>query len=106
MQQAVPELDAKLCKMLERGRKRKAIRMMTRYTVGTAQDQFKAWKDLEETLLIKFMDGNVKAQDENGEFVHTQYNTGTPDEVGHPDYTEKWKEAVARDKGDILKAGK
>ena len=106
MQQAVPEMDAKLCKLLERGRRRKAIRMMTRYTVSTAQDQFKEWKELEETLLIKFMDGNVKAQDENGEFVHTQYNTGTPDEVGHPDYTEKWKEAVARDKGDILKAGK
>ena len=106
MQQAVPEMDAKLCKLLERGRKRKAIRMMTRYTVSTAQDQFKEWKELEETLLIKFMDGNVKAQDENGEFVHSQYNAGTPDEVGHPDYTEKWKEAVARDKGDILKAGK
>ena len=106
MQQAVPEMDAKLCKLLERGRKRKAIRMMTRYTVSTAQDQFKEWKELEETLLIKFMDGNVKAQDENGEFVHTQYNTGTPDEVGQPDYTEKGKEAVARDKGDILKAGK
>ena len=91
MQQAVPEMDAKLCKLLERGRRRKAIRMMTRYTVGTAQDQFKEWKELEETLLVKFMDGNVKAQDENGEFVHTQYNAGTPDEVGHPYYTEKWK---------------
>lgn len=102
IERAVPEMDARLASLVERGRVRKARRLMTKFSVRTAQNQFKEWQALEELLLVKFIDGNVKAQDEQGNFLHTEYHTGTPDKMLHPDYTEKWKEAVAADNGEVL----
>lgn len=92
---AVPEMDAKLAKLVQRGRLRKARRLMTKYTVGTAQKQLDAWTKLEELLLVKFIDGNVKAQDEDGSFKHSKYSEGIPDGLTQPGYTDFWKEAVA-----------
>ena len=68
----------------------------------TAQAQFAAWTKLEELLLVKFIDGNVKAQAEDGSFLHSQYHAGSPDKLEQPGYTEKWKEAAAKDNGRIL----
>jgi len=93
----IPEMDARLAKLVERGRIRKARRLMTRYSVETAQRQFSAWKALEELLLVKFIDGNVKAQAEDGSFLHTEYGPGFPDKLEYGGYNEIWKAAVARD---------
>ena len=92
----VPELDGKLAKLIRKGRVRKARRLMTEYTVGTAMDQFEVWKKLEELLLVKFIDGNVKAQNEDGSFKHSKYHSGTPEGLTQPGYTDFWKEAVAK----------
>ena len=102
---AVEQMDAKLLKLYGKGNRRalrKVRKALTRYSVETAQRQFDVWTALEQELLVKFMDGNVKAQDENGQFLHSQYNAGTPEGLQHPDYTEKWKEAVARDHGNVI----
>ena len=99
---AVPALDARLSKLLQKGRVRKARKLLTKFTVSTAQKQFKDWVKLEELLLVKFIDGNVKAQDEKGAFRHTEYSDGIPDGLTQPGYTDRWKAAVARDNGDIL----
>lgn len=99
---AVPALDAKLAKLLQKGRVRKAKKLLTKFTVGTAQKQFKDWVKLEELLLVKFIDGNVKAQDEKGAFKHTEYSDGIPDGLTQLGYTDRWKAAVARDNGDVL----
>lgn len=99
---AVPALDAKLAKLLQKGRVRKAKKLLTKFTVGTAQKQFKDWVKFEELLLVKFIDGNVKAQDEKGAFKHTEYSDGIPDGLTQPGYTDRWKAAVARDNGDVL----
>ena len=102
---AVEQMDAKLLKLYGKGNRRalrKVRKALTRYSVETAQRQFDVWTALEQELLVKFMDGNVKAQDENGQFLHSQYNAGAPEGLLHPDYTEKWKEAVARDHGNVI----
>ena len=99
----IADVDAQAKKYLEKGRKRKARKLLTRYSVETAQSQFEAWVKLEETLLVKFIDGNVKAQDESGNFLHTEYSEGIPDGLEQPGYTEKWKETVAREHGEIIK---
>ena len=78
-------------------------KLLTDYSVSTAQKQFWAWVDLEEMITIKFIDGNVKAQDEDGNFKHSKYNKGTPAGITNPGYTEKWKEAVIQDHGDVLR---
>ena len=81
---------------------RKIRRELTEFSVGTARKQFDDWVKLEETLLVKFIDGNVKAQGEDGTFLHSEYNAGIPDKLEQPGYTEKWKEAAAKDNGKIL----
>ncbi len=101
---AVPEMDAKLAALVEKGRVRKARKLMTKYTVETAQKQFEAWKELEELLLVKFMDGNVKAQEEDGSFKHSKYHDGTPAGMSQPGYTDFWKEAVVRQHGETIKS--
>ena len=97
MFEAVPAMDAQLSALVAKGKTRKAIKAMTGYTVDTAQEQFEAWKALEALLLVKFIDGNVKAQEADGSFKHSKYHSGTPDGLTQPGYTEAWKRAAARE---------
>ncbi len=101
---AVPEMDKKLAELVHSGKADKAVKQMTDFSVKTAQKQFKAWVKLEETLLVKFIDGNVKAQDAKGNFKHTKYNDGTPEDLTQPGYTERFKRAIVRDNGEVLRS--
>lgn len=102
MDVAVPQMDAVLSDLMSAGRTGKALKKMTDYSVNTAMTQFEKWTRLEELLLVKFIDGNVKAQNEDGSFVHSEYSEGIPEGIAQPGYTDKWKEAVARDNGNTL----
>ncbi|MGM9752779.1 MAG: C69 family dipeptidase, partial [Candidatus Cryptobacteroides sp.] len=102
IEQAVPQMDAKLCKLVQKKHNAQAIKQMTRFTCKTAQKQFENWCSLEELLLVKFIDGNVKAQNEDGSFKHSQYHEGTPDGLTQPGYTEKWKRSTVLDNGPEL----
>ncbi len=101
---AVPEMDKKLAELVHSGKADKAVKQMTDFSVKTAQKQFKAWVKLEETLLVKFIDGNVKAQDAKGNFKHTKYHDGTPEDLTQPGYTERFKRAIVRDNGEVLRS--
>ena len=79
-------------------------KMLTDYSVSTAQRQFWVWVELEEFITVKFIDGNVKAQNEDGSFKHSKYHDGTPSGITNPGYTDKWKEAVVKDHGDVIRS--
>ena len=76
---------------------------LTSYSVSTADAIFNAWKKMEETLLVKFIDGNVKAQNEDGTFVHSPESEHIPDGLTQPGYTDYWKEAVAHFHGETVR---
>jgi dipeptidase len=97
------KISAKRDVMVSRKPFAKVTRYVTDYTVQTAQDQFDSWVSLEEELLVKFIDGNVKPQNEDGSFQHSEYTQGQPAKVQQPGYTELWKETVAREAGEVLK---
>lgn len=99
MMTEVKQMDDKMLKL--RG-DRRIVRKLTRFSVDNAMKQFRHWVELEEMLTVKFIDGNVKAQSADGEFLHTKYSSGIPEGLTQPGYTDKWKEAVAKDHGDIL----
>ena len=105
--QIVVKLQKKLASkgdvMISRKPYKSIVKYVTDYTLKTAQNQFKAWTALEEELLVKFMDGNVKPQNEDGSFVHSDYSEGVPKKVEWPGYTELWKETVSQEHGDIIK---
>ena len=103
---AVSEFDDQLLKAYGNGGRwkvRKVLRKLTKFSVKHAQEQFARWSELEEMLTVKFIDGNVKAQAADGSFLHTQYSEGIPESLTQPGYTDRWKAAVARDNGDVLR---
>ncbi|MCI1640408.1 MAG: C69 family dipeptidase [Bacteroidales bacterium] len=77
-------------------------RYLTRYSVNTAQNQFENWVKLERTLFVKFIDGNIKAQNPDGTFRHSEFSVHIPAGLLQPGYTDKWKESVVKDHGNGL----
>ena len=75
---------------------------LTEFSVSNAQKIFEKWVALEEFLLVKFIDGNVKAQNEDGTFKTNGHTDHIPDGITQPGYTDRWKAAVAADHGEIL----
>ncbi len=77
---------------------------LTAFSVDNAQKIFEKWVKLEELLLVKYIDGNVKAQNPDGSFVTNEHTDCIPDKISQPGYTAKWKEATAKDNGKILES--
>ncbi len=79
---------------------KKAIQYLTDYSANIGNYVVNRWEKLFHFLLIKFMDGNVK-QEENGIFKYNEYNL-CPAEVGHPDMPDAWKKIIIDATGDKL----
>ncbi len=77
---------------------------LTAFSVDNAQKIFNKWVELEQLLLVKYIDGNVKAQNPDGSFVTNEHTDCIPDKITQPGYTAKWKEATAKDNGKILES--
>ena len=84
---------------------KKAQKVATELSVNNAQGLFNMWVDLDKYLMVKYIDGNVKGEDENG-FIDNGNGKDIPGKIEQPGYTENWKRAVAADKGEILKVVK
>ena len=102
MLECVPAMDAKIG-----GAKnaKKAQKVATELSVENAQALFNIWVDLDKYTMVKYIDGNVKGE-ENGKFVDNGNGKDIPGVIEQPGYTENWKRAVAADKGEILKVVK
>ena len=79
---------------------------LTAFGVDNANILFKKWQDLDKYLLVKYIDGNIKRQNEDGTFVTNGYSDDIPEYPIWEDYSDKWKENVVRDNGDILRIRK
>ena len=77
---------------------------LTAFSVDNAQKIFEKWVALEQLLLVKFIDGNVKAQNEDGSFVTNEYTDCIPDKITQPGYTDTWKKVVAQEHGDVIES--
>ena len=77
-------------------------RYLTAFSVSNAQRIFDRWVALEQLLLVKYIDGNVKAQNPDGSFITNEHTDCIPAKISQPGYTDKWKEATARDNGSVL----
>ena len=84
---------------------KKVKKIATEFSVATAQTLFNNWVNLDKYLMVKYIDGNVKGEDKNG-FIDNGNGLDIPGKIEQPGYTEHWKRAVAKDKGEILKVVK
>lgn len=74
---------------------------LTDYSNMTAADIFKQWVELDNYIIVKFIDGNIKVEDENG-FIDNGNNRGIPASPKQQGYSDEWKRAVASRTGDKL----
>ncbi|MDE6183565.1 MAG: C69 family dipeptidase [Rikenellaceae bacterium] len=79
-----------------------ARRFLTDYSINKAQSMFNEWVELDNYLLVKYIDGNVKKEGPDG-FLSNKYNPTRAANPDQPGYNEKWKKAVAEDAGETLK---
>jgi len=79
-----------------------AIDFITDYSETTAQNLLKTWQEMDIYLLVKYMDGNIKAQNPDGSFKNNGHSESLCEFPAQPGYSEKWKETTARDNGLIL----
>ncbi|MBR5642709.1 MAG: C69 family dipeptidase [Salinivirgaceae bacterium] len=75
-----------------------AVDYLTDFSVNTAEQLVRDWKDFYKYLFVKYMDGNVKTPRE----VPAGYKYYAP-KVEQPGYDEKWKRSVVNDAGDKLR---
>ena len=94
----VEKFDAKIAELPAK----KAQKLQTAYSTVTAQNLFEKWNSLDKYLLVKYIDGNEKAEDEKG-FIENGNGKNIPDKIKQSGYSEKWKRAVAADNGEVLK---
>ena len=94
----VEEVDARVASLSPK----KQQKELTAYTLATAQAMFDRWSELDGYLLVKYVDGNVKVENEKG-FVDNGNGRDIPEKILFPGYNEKWKRAVAADNGEVLK---
>lgn len=94
----VAKVDAKVATLSPK----KAQKLLTDYSTVTAQTLFEKWDSLDKYLLVKFIDGNTKAENEKG-FIDNGNGKNIPDKIEQSGYSEKWKRVVVEDNGEVLK---
>lgn len=70
---------------------------LTGWSEMFAQRMFRRWEILDQYLLIKFIDGNIKAQNPDGTFKDNGNGRGIPANPQYGGYTQKFFEAIAAD---------
>ena len=78
-----------------------AVEYLTDYSVNKSIELFELWENLDNHLLVKYIDGNVK-QMKDGKFIDNGNGRNVPARLIQPGYSEVWKRAVAETTGDRL----
>jgi hypothetical protein len=94
----VAEVDARAATLSPK----KAQKFLTNYSTATAQNLFSKWDSLDKYLLVKYIDGNEKSENEKG-FIDNGNGKNIPTKIKQSGYSEKWKRAVAADNGEVLR---
>jgi dipeptidase len=78
-----------------------ARNFLNNYSNAQAANTFNRWKKLSQLLLMKYIDGNIK-KEENGILAPNQYGT-TSASPAQPGYPEWWLKEIVENAGDKLK---
>lgn len=92
-------LDEKILKTKDEAEIKNII---TRFSNEKAQQTMKAWKSLSQFLLVKYIDGNIK-KEQNGIFEESPYRKGQCVFPEQPEYPKQWYKMIVNDNGKTLK---
>ncbi|MFA5324992.1 MAG: C69 family dipeptidase [Bacteroidales bacterium] len=97
MIEKVKQVDKEALALYKKSHK-KVIKYVTHFSVDQANRLFKKWDSLDKYLLVKYIDGNTKLQNENGTFKTNGYSKNIPPTPMWPGYTDTFKRAVKESK--------
>ncbi|MBR6091853.1 MAG: C69 family dipeptidase [Bacteroidales bacterium] len=95
-QEQVKAVDNQAVEMLKNDGEMEAIAFLTDFDAKAAANTIKRWKELDKYLLVKYLDSNVK-QEENGEFKRNGH--GYPAKPKQPGYPDSWKKHLIEETG-------
>ena len=72
--------------------------LVNEQAASIAKEATDSYRDLAQFLLVKFIDGNVKKQNDDGSFKRNEY--GLPASPSWPGYDKKYYENIVRESGD------
>ena len=83
--------------MFNSGKEEEMIDFLTDFAAIFADNTVTRWKELDNFLLVKYLDSNVK-QEKDGEFIRNGHGyPARPKQIGYPD---SWKKTVIEETGD------
>ena len=92
-QEQVKATDEKALSLLENS-KEETIAFLTEFSSQAGKNTFRRWKELDNFLLVKYLDSNIK-QEENGKFIDNGHGyPARPKQAGYPD---SWKKRVVEE---------
>ena len=101
-QEMIPAIDKAASELYAKD-PAEAVKFLTWFSTTTADDATARWKKLGEYLLVKYIDGNVK-KEENGQFKQNGYGlSASPD---FPGYDENYYRSIVKSAGERLKVMK
>jgi len=92
----VPAMDVAAMSLLQKDTLM-ARELLTQFSHSLANDLVKEWREFGNFLLVKYLDGNVK-QEENGVFKRNRWDF--PLSPKNPEFPDWWKEQLIRETGD------
>ena len=98
-QEVIPAID-KAAQELYAKDPKEAVEFLTWFSTSTADNATARWKKLGEYLVVKYIDGNVK-KEENGQFKRNAY--GLPAYPDFPGYDEEYYRSIVKSTGERLK---
>ena len=94
MMEKVAQADAEALKMASTSEREAHL---TKFSVNQADELFAKWKSLDEYLLVKYIDGNIKRQNEDGSFKNNGHVKHVPPAPIYGGYSDTYKKAVAKE---------
>ncbi|MBQ0122176.1 MAG: C69 family dipeptidase [Bacteroidales bacterium] len=99
----VEETDRLALDMMKAGNGGQVRTLLTEWCCQRSQYLFDTWTTMGEYLLVKYMDGNVKKQNEDGSFTDNGSGAFIPEMPSWPKYRERWLRALVGDHGTVMR---
>ena len=81
----------------------KGIAALNDYSNKAASEMFNRWRELSEYLLVKYIDGNIKKETDDGKFMNNGNTTTIPAFPDQPKYPDWFYKMIIDDVGDNIK---
>lgn len=93
-----PALETELTALVEAGNTDALAKKVNADGADVARKATDAYRDLDRRLLVRFMDGNKKKVDENGNFIRNEH--GMPIYPEFPGYNQEYYDNIVKSTGD------